>query len=149
MMDYDIRHGRTYMYSRKTPLYVFGHGLSYTTFEYAGLATSSAILPVDGEIAVSVHVTNTGPRNGDEVVQMYVRHPRSQVARPIRELKGFERVSIPAGTTRRVRMTLSGEALGHFDAALERFVVEPGPAVIEVGRSSRDIRLEQAIRVTP
>ena len=90
MMDYDIRHGRTYMYFRDTPLYPFGYGLSYTTFAYSNLKVNR-----NGEILdVSVKLKNTGQREGDEVVQLYVKHLNSKVERPLRELKGFTRVHL-------------------------------------------------------
>src|ERR1019366_1848899 len=79
MMDYDIRHGRTYMYFKGEPLYSFGYGLSYTTFRYANLKASSAQVTKDGAITVSVDVTNTGSRSGDDVVQLYVKHHNSKV----------------------------------------------------------------------
>ena len=104
IMDYDLRHGRTYMYFRGKPLYPFGYGLSYTSFDYSNLRTSASRLALDGEITVTVDVTNTGARAGDEVVQMYVRHPDSRVSRPLRELRGFQRVSLRPGETRRVEL---------------------------------------------
>jgi len=87
MMDYNLRDGRTYMYFKAKPLYAFGHGLSYTSFRYANLRISSSRLREDGEATVSVEVTNTGSRAGDEVVQMYVQHVGSKVDRPREELK--------------------------------------------------------------
>jgi len=101
MMDYNIRHGRTYMYFKGEPLYPFGFGLSYTTFSYANLRASSARVAKDGAITVSVDVTNAGSRTGDEVVQLYVKHLMSKVERPVEELKGFERVALKPGETRR------------------------------------------------
>ena len=92
MMDYNIRDGRTYMYFKGEPLYPFGYGLSYTTFKYANLRTSSPQVAKDGAVKVSVDVTNTGSRAGDAVVQLYVKHLGSKVARPGEELKGFKRV---------------------------------------------------------
>ena len=96
MMDYNIRDGRTYMYFKGEPLYPFGYGLSYTTFKYSNLRTSSPQLAKDGTVTVSVDVTNTGSRAGDAVVQMYVKHLGSKVERPAEELKGFQRVNDPA-----------------------------------------------------
>jgi len=94
MMDYDIRHGRTYMYFKGDPLYPFGYGLSYTTFSYANLKTSAAEVASDGTVTISVDVTNTGSQTGDEVVQLYVKHLKSKVQRPLEELKGFQRVTL-------------------------------------------------------
>ena len=92
MMDYDIRHGRTYLYSRKSPLYPFRYGLSYTSFRYRNLCQGADSVSRNGDLSCKVDVTNTGDRDGDEVVQLYVTHLRSKVERPLKELKGFERV---------------------------------------------------------
>jgi beta-glucosidase len=148
MMDYDIRKGRTYMYFKGQPLYPFGFGLSYTTFEYANLRTSADTVKGTGEIAVSVDVKNTGTRAGDEVVQMYVKRAESAVARPIKELRGFERIALRPGETRTVRMALKGSQLTYWDAARQSFVVEPGKVGIQVGASSADVKLEKTIEVT-
>jgi beta-glucosidase len=94
MMDYNIRDGRTYMYAKQKPLYAFGFGLSYTSFAYSHLRVSASKLGADATATVSVEVKNTGARDGDEVVQMYVSHEGSKVARPVEELKGFERVAL-------------------------------------------------------
>jgi beta-glucosidase len=147
MMDYNIRHGRTYMYAKEEPLYPFGFGLSYTTFRYAKLRTSSRALKAGGEITVSVDVTNTGARDGDEVVEFYVRHLGSKVERPARELKGFGRVNIPRGQTRTVSVPLKAESLAYWDESLNKFVVEPESVEILAGASSADIRLRKTIEV--
>ena len=94
MMDYNIRHGRTYMYFKGEPLYPFGFGLSYTTFRYANLKLSAPRLASGGTLEVSVDLTNTGTRAGDEVVQLYVKHPHSKVDRPHQQLAGFARVTL-------------------------------------------------------
>jgi len=99
MMDYDIRQGRTYMYFKGQPLYPFGFGLSYTTFEYSNLRTSADSVTAAGEVAVSVDVKNTGARAGDEVVQLYVKHLNSEVARPIEDCADSS--ASPSGRTRR------------------------------------------------
>jgi beta-glucosidase len=148
-MDYDLRHGRTYMYSTAEPLYPFGFGLSYTTFAYSSLRASSRVLSHDGEITLTVDVTNTGQRRGDEVVQMYVRYPSSRARRPIRELRGFQRVTLRPGETRSVALPLAARSLAFFDEAQGTFVVEPGPIDVEIGTSSRDIRLTLAVSVGP
>ncbi|MBW8852716.1 MAG: glycoside hydrolase family 3 C-terminal domain-containing protein, partial [Xanthomonadales bacterium] len=90
MMDYDIRHGRTYMYMKSKPLYPFGYGLSYTSFRYANLRTDRPVLAKNGVATVSVDVTNSGGRAGDAVPQLYVHHLGSKVGRPIQQLAGFE-----------------------------------------------------------
>ncbi|MHB1023863.1 MAG: glycoside hydrolase family 3 C-terminal domain-containing protein, partial [Acidobacteriaceae bacterium] len=117
MMDYNIRHGRTYMYFKGKPLYAFGYGLSYTTFKYSHLAFSADRLKYDGNVTVSVKVMNTGKRAGDEVVQMYVRHLASQVQRPMEELKGFERIHLQAGESKIVKIELKAKDLAYWDDA--------------------------------
>jgi beta-glucosidase len=147
MMDYDIRHGRTYMYFRHKPLYPFGYGLSYTTFAYSNLRTSAEQLAHDGEITVSVDVRNAGSRAGDEVVQMYVAHLNSKVDRPIEELKGFKRIGLQPGETKTVRLPLKASALAYWNSAAGTFEVEPDQINIKVGSSSADIKLQQVVRV--
>jgi beta-glucosidase len=148
MMDYDIRKGRTYLYFKGQPLYPFGFGLSYTTFEYSNLRTSADSVSAAGEILVSVDVRNTGARSGDEVVQMYVKRLNSAVERPIKELRGFERIPLRPGETRTVRLRLKGADLTYWDSGKHSFVVEPGRLSIQLGASSADVRLEKAIEVT-
>jgi beta-glucosidase len=147
MMDYDVRNGRTYMYFDGEPLYPFGFGLSYTTFDYANLRTSPQSLKIDGEMDVLVDVTNTGDRAGEEVVQLYVRHLESQVSRPRQELKGFVRIALMAGETRPVTFTLPAGTLSYWDAENNRFVVEPGQIELRVGGSSADVRRKKTIDV--
>ncbi len=147
MMDYNIRHGRTYMYMKSKPLYPFGYGLSYTSFKYGPVQCGAETLAKDGTVACTVDVTNTGARDGDEVVQMYVRHLGSKVERPIKELKGFERVSIPHGQTRTVRFNLRAKDLAYWDEAGNRWIVETEPVEIEVGGSSADVRTMKTVRV--
>jgi beta-glucosidase len=149
MMDYDIRKGRTYMHFKGQPLYPFGFGLSYTTFEYGNLRTSADSVRGAGEITVSVDIKNTGKRTGDEVVQMYVKHLNSAVERPIKELRGFLRITLQPGETKTVRMPLRGNELTYWDAATHSFVVEPGKAAIMVGPSSAEVKLEKTVAVTP
>ena len=148
MMDYDIRQGRTYMYFKGQPQYPFGFGLSYTTFEYSNLRTSADAVTAAGEVAVSVDVKNIGTRAGDEVVQLYVKHIDSAVARPIKELRGFERITLRPNETRTVRLPLKGTDLTYWDAAKRSFVLEPGRVSIMLGASSADTRIERTIAVT-
>jgi beta-glucosidase len=148
MMDYDIRHGRTYMYAKAKPLYAFGYGLSYTTFAYSGLKVSRMRLGAGDTAAVSVEVKNTGSRAGDEVVQMYVAHEGSKVERPAEELKGFVRVSLKAGETKTVTMPLAAEELAYWDEVGHRFVVEGDKVEVRVGGSSEDVRLKAVVEVS-
>ena len=147
MMDYNIRNGRTYMYFKGTPLYPFGYGLSYTTFTYSNLTTSAEALDANGTIAVSVDVENTGTKDGEEVVQLYVQHVTSTVARPIQELKGFTREAIPAGTKKTVTITLRGRDLAYWDSTKTSWVVESNQVKLLIGASSADIKLNKTISV--
>ena len=147
MMDYDIRHGRTYMYFKGDTLYPFGYGLSYTTFRYANLKTSSAQVAGDGTITVSVDVTNTGSRTGDEVVQLYVKHLKSKVERPIEELKGFQRVSLRPNETKTIQIPLKASTLAFWDEKQGQFEVEAEPVKLMIGSSSKDIKLATTVNV--
>jgi beta-glucosidase len=147
MLDYNLRHGRTYMYLKGEPLFPFGYGLSYTTFRYANLKTSAPTMPLEGETTVSVEVENTGEKAGDEVVQMYVTHEGSKVTRPTRELRGFERVSLQPHETKTVRMKLKAASLSYWDEPAGRFVVEEEPVRIRVGGSSAGTRMETVVTV--
>jgi beta-glucosidase len=117
------------------PLFVFGHGLSYTTFEVSNLQLSSSSVSRNGSIRASVDVTNTGSRAGDEVVQVYINDPVASISQPIRRLRGFERVTLDAGQTRTVTFTLNRSDFGFYDNR-GRFVVEPGRIDVYAGNSS-------------
>jgi beta-glucosidase len=123
------------------PLWPFGHGLSYTTFRIDHLRVARTELATTGDsVTIRVDVTNTGERAGDEVVQLYVRDEEASVARPVRELRGFQRVRLEAGECRTVVFTLSTEQFAYVDAGYHR-VVEPGRVSVQVGRSSTDLPL--------
>jgi len=122
------------------PLYPFGYGLSYTDFEYKDLVISKAEATSDDKIYVALSLTNSGECLGDEVVQLYVRYNDTSVTRPVKELKGFQRITIESGETRMIKFELKIADLGFYDRNM-RFVVEPGLADIMVGSSSQDIRL--------
>ncbi|HEU5103081.1 MAG TPA: glycoside hydrolase family 3 C-terminal domain-containing protein [Roseiflexaceae bacterium] len=148
MLDYDLRHGRTYMYQQAEPLYAFGHGLSYTSFAYANLRLSAGALGADETLGISVDVTNTGQRAGDEVVQLYVKHLDSVVERPLQELKGFRRASLAPGETKTITLALAASDLAYWNTERRRFVVEPGTIEIRIGRSSTDIQLTAPLEVS-
>jgi beta-glucosidase len=139
--------GRPYADLDPSPLFPFGHGLSYTEFRYSNLRLDADRIPPDGRIGVSVDVENTGRRAGDEVIQLYVRDVISSVATPVLELKDFARVGLAAGEKRTVTFMLEAGRLALLDVNLER-VVEPGAFEILVGSSSRDIRLRGEFVVT-
>ena len=141
MMDYDIRNGRTYMYAKQKPLYPFGYGLSYTKFAYSGLNLSKSSILKDESINISVNVKNTGDRDGEEVVQLYVSFPDSKVKRPVKQLKGFQRIMIPKGENKTLTFKLNAADLAYWDNNKDRFITESGTINIMAGASSEDIRL--------
>jgi beta-glucosidase len=147
MMDYNIRDGRTYMYFKGDPLYPFGFGLSYTTFKYSNLRTSSPKLAKDGTLTVSVDVTNTGSRDGDTVVQMYVQHMGTKVQQPHEALKGFKRVTVAAGATKTVEIPLKAETLAWWDEKQAGWKLESEPVKVMIGDSSADMLLNTTIHV--
>jgi beta-glucosidase len=146
-MDYDIRHGRTYMYFKGEPLYPFGYGLSYTTFRYSRLQLSAARLGKTDTLTVSVDVKNTGGRKGDEVVQLYVSHLDSKVERAGKELRGFKRITLRPDETRTVTLPVKAQDLAYWDEKQNRWVVEADRVKFMVGASSADTRLESTISV--
>jgi beta-glucosidase len=139
--------GRTYRYFSRAPLYPFGYGLSYTTFRYEWLRTSSAAIRVNGEITVSVDVRNSGTRGGEEVVQLYVQHLDSKVPRPRIELRGYRRITLRPGERRTVAFTVRGEDLAYWDTRAHLWVTEPDRVRFRVGASSADLRLDVSVPV--
>jgi beta-glucosidase len=148
MMDYDIRHGRTYRYFKGEPLYPFGYGLSYTTFTYSNLRVTPAALSTKGSLSITVDVHNTGARAGEEVTQVYVRHLNSSVERPLLELKGFSRIPLRAGEKRTFQLSLPAERVAYWNVKDHRFEVEADRIEIAVGASSSDLRLKKIVQVT-
>ena len=144
--DYNMA-GRTYRYFGGKPLYAFGHGLSYTTFSYSGLRTNTASLSPKGGITVTVDVTNTGKRTGDEVVQLYARHIGSKVTRPNRDLRGFRRITLKPGQKRSVSFKVPASSLAWWNAGTHAWVVEADTIAFEAGASSADIRATKRVRV--
>jgi beta-xylosidase len=130
---------RPYLFEDPGPLWPFGFGLTYTSFRYDGLRLAPSRIPADGHTTVSVDVTNVGARASDEVVELYVRDLVSSVTRPVRELKGFRRIHLGPGESKRVEMVLGPEELSFFDAAMNR-IVEPGAFDVMVGPSSADVQ---------
>ena len=137
MMDYDIRHGRTYMYQEKEPLYPFGYGLSYTHFSYTD---AKVYKKAKNGYWISLKVKNDGERDGDEVVQVYATFPDSKVEMPKKKLCGFDRVSIAAGTTKEVKLYINKRDLSYWDEQRQSFVEAPGKKLLLIGASSEDIR---------
>ncbi len=137
--------GRTYRFFKGEALYPFGHGLSYTTFKYGPVTTSASTLGPAAPVVASVTVTNTGSRAGDEVVQLYATHLGSRVERPIRDLRGYQRITLKPGESRTVRFTLDARSLAYWNAATHGWVVESEPVRLDVGASSTDIRSSRTI----
>ena len=133
---------RFYDKYRQVPLFAFGHGLSYTTFEYKNLKIEPGNSTAEMDVTVKVDIHNNGKVAGSEVVQLYISDIKSSVERPPKELKGFERVTLEAGETKTVTFTLDESAFAFYDIRVKAFVVEPGAFDILVGSSSRDIRIK-------
>lgn len=150
MTDFDLRKGRTYMYAKSEPQYPFGYGLSYTSFELGNLKTNTETLGTKASLSLTLDVRNTGSREGDEVVQVYVRFPNSKVERPRKQLRAFQRVTIPAGETKTVSLELPASELAYWSVEKHAWVVEPGPIELLVGNSSADsaLKLRKTIQVT-
>jgi len=129
-----------YVEGSTKPLYPFGYGLSYTTFEYSNLRITPQDVDASGQVSIQVDVTNTGKMAGDEVVQLYVHIPAQNVTRPVKELKGFKRISLDPGQSKTVIFELPVALLGFYDENMD-FVVEPGKVDVFVGSSSEDIRV--------
>jgi beta-glucosidase len=147
ILDYNLLHGETYLYSKQRPLYAFGYGLSYTSFAYEGLALSAPRVTAEGTVQVTVKVRNTGSRAGDEVVQMYVQHLGSKVERPRLELKGFKRVRIEAGAEREVTLDLKPRDLAYWDATRHAWRVEREPVRVLAGGSSDKLPVQAVVNV--
>lgn len=121
------------------PLYPFGYGLSYTTFAYSDIHLSSTEMSADGELTATVTITNTGSRDGAEVVQLYIRDLVGSVTRPVKELKGFEKIFLKAGESRKVSFSITPELLKFYNYDLQ-FVCEPGDFDVMIGGNSRDVK---------
>ncbi|WP_348812798.1 glycoside hydrolase family 3 C-terminal domain-containing protein [Flavobacterium maritimum] len=145
LLDYNIRNGRTYMHFQGKPLYAFGHGLSYTSFAYNSIKTNKEILEKDAALTVSVSVTNTGKRDGEEVIQLYVKSINSTIQQPIKALKAFQRVALKAGETKTVALTLKAKNLEYWNTNKQQFELEKGQIEIQVGSASDAIHLTKKI----
>jgi beta-glucosidase len=150
ILDYDIKKGTTYWYFGGTPLYPFGHGLSYTTFAYSNMTLSAASVSLAGcgTTTVGIDVRNSGTRAGDEVVQLYVAYPASTtLPRPKKQLRGFKRITLAAGAMEHVTFDLPASALTYWDATARRFTVTPGTVTVQIGASSADTRATMPLTV--
>lgn len=138
---------RYYDKKKMEVLFPFGHGLSYTTFDYRNLKLSSSRIKDTDELTVSVEVVNTGNREGKEVIQLYVADNESTVIRPVKELRGFEKVDLKPGETKTVTFTLGKRAFAYYNTQIHDWHVESGDFTIMIGRSSRDIVLSENVYV--
>jgi beta-glucosidase len=145
--EYDITKGFTYMYIQGQPLFAFGHGLSYTEFTYSKLELSDRRITPEGKVTAAIDITNAGQRDGDEVVQLYVHELKPIVKRPAEELRGFQRIYLKPGETRKATLTVPGEKLAFYDENIHAFRVNPGPFEILVGAASDDIRAKAEFEV--
>jgi beta-glucosidase len=141
ILDYNIRHGRTYMYKKDAPLFPFGFGLTYTNFEYSGLESDKNYLQEGEVVNLKFNLRNAGNFDSDEVPQLYVSFPDSKVIRPAIALKGFKRVFIAKGETIKVSIPLKAEDLAYWDSVKHSFVLEKGIVRFFIGTSSEDFRL--------
>ena len=145
--DYDMA-GRTYRYFEGESLYPFGHGLSYTSFEYGQVALDRDSVAADGSVTATVTVRNSGARAGDEVVQLYLRPLEPKRERALRELRGFQRISLAPGEAREVAFTFTPATdLRHYDEAAGAYAVDPGRYAVDVAASSADVRASAVVEV--
>jgi beta-glucosidase len=147
MDHYDIKENRTYQYFSGTPLYPFGYGLSYTTFQYSHLVTSSPSMNPADSVKVTATVKNSGKVAGDEVVQLYIRHTGSSFTRPLKELKGFQKVSLQPGDSSVVTFWLGYGELAFYDEGSKSFAVDSDTIELMIASSSEDVRLVGHLKV--
>ncbi|HEV2320605.1 MAG TPA: glycoside hydrolase family 3 C-terminal domain-containing protein [Verrucomicrobiae bacterium] len=145
--DYSMSH-RTYRYFNGQPLYAFGHGLSYTKFDFRSGKLHPKTIPADGTLKASFTIKNSGPRDGDEVAQVYFRHIHSNVPQPKLALCGFQRVDLKRGETATVALEIPAERLRFWNTDKRQYVVEPGQYELLIGDASDDIRLKLPMTVT-
>ncbi len=138
---------RGYDQNKVEPQFCFGHGLSYTTFTYGSARVTPGVISTDAQAIISLEVSNTGKRAGDEVVQLYVHPRKSSVPMPPKELHAFQRVSLQPGEKKIVNLVLPVERLAYYDVNTHGFIVEPGKYDIMIGASSRDIRAKTGLTV--
>lgn len=146
MMDYDITHGRTYMYFKEKPLYPFGYGLSYTRFNYSGTTLNDRVIERGDTLRVCFNLKNSGDMDGDEVVQLYVSARKHTDKDPIKQLKAFQRISLRKGETKKVELTVPYTELQIWDEKQNRFILSDKEMTLEIGASSSDIRLRTTFR---
>jgi beta-glucosidase len=139
--DYNMK-GRTYRYFKGQPLYPFGHGLSYTNFDYVNATISKPSMKTTQQVVLNITLKNTGERDGDEVVQIYIRNLQDKDG-PAKSLRGFKRVSVKAGETTNVEIALPASSFEFFDATTNKITVKPGKYEILYGGTSDDKSLKK------
>ena len=143
-VDVFRKYQSNYIDVRNDPLYPFGYGLSYTTFEYGKPRLNGTSMSAGGKLTLTVNVKNTGKYDADEVVQLYIHDLSASISRPVKELKGFERISLKAGESRDVSFDIDTDMLKFYNSDLQ-YVAEPGDFEVMVGGNSRDV---QKVRFT-
>jgi beta-glucosidase len=144
--DYSMKN-RTYRYFTGKPLFAFGHGLSYTKFEYADAKLASSTITPDGTVKISFALQNAGERDGDEVAQVYFRHVKSAVTQPNEALCGFIRIHLPESNTARVTLSIPAERFRYWDTTKKAYAVEPGKYQLLIGGASDDIQLKVPFKI--
>jgi beta-glucosidase len=137
VIQFNEAHKSQYLDEPNTPLYPFGHGLSYTTFAYSDLEVETSVVGLDDVLVVSAVVTNTGKRAGDEIVQLYVNDLVGSVTRPVKELKGFQRLTLEPGEQKTVQFEIPVDQLGFHGLAMD-YVVEPGAFKVWIGPNAEE-----------
>jgi beta-glucosidase len=148
MTEYDITKGFTYMYLNVKPLFAFGRGLSYTSFDYSNLKISSPRVAGDGNVQIQVDIANSGMRPGDEVIQLYVHDNDTKAIQPKQQLQGFQRIMLGPGEKRTVTFSLPVEQLSSWDTTKNLYAVSPAKIDVWIGSSSDDIRVRGTFQVT-
>jgi len=136
-----------YVEIRSKPLFPFGYGLSYTNFDYSNLVIEPKSVPRNGKVKISVDIRNIGYCTGDEVVQLYVNDVHSEITRPVKELKGFKRITLEPHHKKAVTFILPVAQLGFYNQDM-KYVIEPGTIKVMIGSSSEDIRLTGEFKIT-
>lgn len=142
--DAFFKYQSNYLDVRNDALYPFGYGLSYTTYEYSDISLDNSTMTIDGTVKASVIVTNTGNRDGDEIVQLYIRDISASIARPVKELKGFKRIHLNRGESKTVTFDITRKQLQFYNSELKE-VIEPGDFIVMAGPNSRDVK---SVRLT-
>ena len=144
----DIRYRSAYIDAFNSPRYVFGYGLSYTTFSYTDFSIDKTSMSAADVLTVTGTITNTGKYAGEEVVQLYIRDKVASVVRPVKELKDFKKISLKAGESIKVTFQVNKDKLSFYNKQLQ-WVAEPGEFEVMIGASSEDIKLKKTFTIIP